>query len=222
MEFSDVLASAIHDIKNSLAMVINTVEELATDPGSALADDPKALILRLEAQRANNDLIQLLTLYKLQNHRTSANIAEHNLEDFLDDVMIEHRELVTAQGLRIACECDPCLSGFFDRDLVRGVLNDAIGNAARYARECLLISAEEAEGYMVIRVQDDGNGFPPDMLGLHSESLASTDFGQGRTRLGLHFADKVARLHKDKDRQGSIGLANGGRLQGGCFSIRLP
>ena len=222
MEFSDVLASAIHDIKNSLGMVINTVEELTADPLSELAGNPKALTLQLEAQRANNDLIQLLTLYKFQSDRLSANIVEHNLEDFLDDVLSEHRRLAEAQGLRIECRCDALLSGFFDEDLVRGVLNNAIGNAARYSRDRLLISAESIENYTVIRVQDNGEGFPQRMLDLHNESLPSADFGQGRTRLGLHFADKVAKLHRDKDRRGFIRLENGGPLQGGCFSIWLP
>lgn len=222
MEFSDVLASAIHDIKNSLGMVINTVEELTSDPMSELAGSPKALTLQLEAQRANNDLIQLLTLYKLQSDRVSANVVEHNLEDFLDDVLNEHRRLAEAQGIHIEYQCDPVLSGFFDEDLVRGVLNNAIGNAARYSRNRLLIGAEREDDYTVIRVQDNGEGFPQSMLDLQTESPPSAGFGQGRTRLGLHFADKVARLHKDKDRQGFIRLENGGQLQGGCFSIWLP
>jgi hypothetical protein len=32
MKFSDVLASLIHDMKNSLGMVINTLEEFTADP----------------------------------------------------------------------------------------------------------------------------------------------------------------------------------------------
>ena len=203
-------------------MVINTVEELTADPLSELAGNPKALSLQLEAQRANNDLIQLLTLYKFQNGRVSANIIEHNLEDFLDDVLSGHRRLARAQGLHIECQCDSFLRGFFDEDLVRGVLNNAIGNAVRYSRDCLLVGAEGANDYTVIHVQDNGKGFPQSMLDLHNAPLPSADFGQGRTRLGLHFADKVAKLHKDKDRIGFIRLENGGRLQGGCFSIWLP
>lgn len=221
MVFADVLAYAVHDIKNSLGMLLSIMEELTADPGTGLAGNPKAVALQLQAQRANNDLIQLLTLYKLGNERLTPHIAEHNLEDFLEDILAEHRMLVQARGIHIDAICDPYLTGYFDEDLVRGVLNNAIGNAQRYTRDRLLLSARMEEGYLVLRVADNGLGFPQVML---EKPVLDGDegFTQGRTQLGLYFSEQIARLHHNQGREGFIRLENHWNLEGGCFAIWLP
>lgn len=223
MRFADVLASSIHDIKNALGLVLNTLEEITSDPDSCLAGDPRALALQLEARRANNDLIQLLTLYKLDSERLAPHIGEHNLEDFLDEVAVEHQRLARARGVEIETRCDPYLNAYFDADLVRGVVNNAIGNAERYTRDRLLLTAEEREGYVVIRVEDNGAGFPPAMLEQHDiESDSGQGFARGRTQLGLYFSRKVAELHRNAGRSGRVTLENHANLEGGCFSLWLP
>ena len=40
--------------------------------------------------------------------------------------------------------------------------------------------------------------------------------------LGLFFASEVAKMHKRRQRGGSIRLENGGPLGGGCFVLTLP
>lgn len=221
MDFSDVLASAVHDIKNSLGMLLSITEELMADPHTGLAGNSKAVALQLEAQRANNDLIQLLTLYKLGNQRLTPHIVEHNLEDFLEEVLVEHRGLMLSRGIHIDARCDPLLTGYFDEDLVRGVLHNAIGNAERYTRDRLLLSADMEDGLLVLRVEDNGLGFPEGMLE-RRPSEGDEGTSPGRTQLGLYFSEQIAQLHRDRSRQGFIRLENHHRLAGGCFSIWLP
>ena len=222
MKFADALASSIHDIKNSLGMVINTLEEISADPDSGLAGNPKAATLQMEARRANSELIQLLTLFKLENERVTPHIAEHNLEDYLDDSVAEHRGLAESRGITLDCTCDPMLSAYFDADLVRGVLNNAIDNAQRYTRDHILLGAEMHDNYLVIRVEDNGAGFPQAMLDLSLDPSPSEGFSGGRTQLGLYFANQVAQLHQNRERSGHIRLTNDCSLGGGCLSILLP
>lgn len=222
MQFSDVLACTIHDIKNSLGMIINTLEEFASDPDSGLADNPKAAVLQLEARRVNNDFIQLLTLYKLGGEQLIPNIAEHSLEDFIDDIVVENQSLANSHGIHIDFDYDPMLSGYFDEDLVRGVINNAIDNAQRYTRDRLLLKAEAIDGYSVIRVEDNGRGFPASMLELQKNLEPEEGFKGGHTHLGLYFSNQIAKLHKNKGREGFILLENGKNLEGGSFSVWLP
>ncbi len=222
MKFADALASSIHDIKNSMSMMINTLEEITSDPNSGLADNPKMVALQLEARRASNDLIQLLSLYKIENERLTPHITEHNLEDFLDDILVEHKALVQARGIEINSECDPFLSAYFDADLVRGILNNAIGNAGRYTRDRILLAADLQDDYLVIRVEDNGEGFPPAMLEMLDVSDVSQGFQGGRTQLGLFFSSQVAHMHQNKELEGRIELDNECSLGGGCFSVCLP
>lgn len=203
-------------------MVINTIEELTLDPKTELASNPKVIRLQLEARRANNDLIQLLALYKYENEKLVANITENNLEDFLEDIAIDNRALAEARGIKIDTQCDTLLSAYFDENLVRGVINNAVGNSQRYTRDRILLSADENEGFIVLRVEDNGEGFPDRMLELQKVIDTSDNFTQGRTQLGLYFSDLVAQMHTCRDQTGFTRLENNINLTGSCFSLWLP
>ena len=223
MQFSDVLASSIHDIKNSLSLVLNTLDELLEDPSTHFADRNQANVLRFEASRVNNSLIQLLMLYKMDGQQLSPNVMEHNVEDFLDEIVAANRSLVDSLDIEFSHECDPWLSGYFDDNLVQGVLNSAIGNAERYTRDAIRLSACEEDGYLVLRIEDNGGGFPAFMLEQVGTGGAAADsFNSGSTQLGLYFASQVAGLHVDGERHGRLALRNNCALGGGCFELWLP
>ena len=221
MLFADILASLIHDMKNSLWLVINTLEACTSNPRPG-SDPDKIFTLQQEAKRLNTNLIELLTLYKIENERISPNIEELNVADFLDELMLENRAAAQAQGITLNCECDQTLNGYFDEGLIRGVVNSLIGNGMRYTTDNLLVSAANQEGYLTIRVEDDGVGFPQEMLAAQDAIDNHVAIAEGRTQLGIYFASMVARMHRNKDREGYIRLTNGHRLKGGCFSICLP
>ena len=222
MKFSDALASSIHDIKNSLSTVLIALDELLEEPGCEIGNPHLMNLLRREAQRANNNLVQLLSIYKLDGDRLDPRLDEYNLAEFLEEVVAENAALVTAMEIRLGSECEPDSSGYFDENLVRGVLNHALGNAERYARARIHVSAVLDDGYTVFRVEDDGDGFPREMLDQSRSEDKGNAFTQGHTQLGLYFASAVARLHQNGDRRGFIRLRNAYRLTGGCFELWIP
>ncbi len=224
MALSDIMASSIHDIKNSLSLILNSLDELIENPKNHLGDPHQANLLRHEIRRANRNLIQLLTLYKLTNEQTVIHVAEHNLDDFLEEIIADNRAICSALGFELSYHCDPMLTGYFDWELVRGIMDSTIGNATRYARSTILITAVQEDGELVIRVEDDGTGFAGSVLQSFPESQQT--FGEpsiaGRTQLGMYFAGCIARLHHNGDRHGSIHLSNGHHLCGACFELHLP
>jgi len=230
MDFSDILASSIHDIKNSLGLILNSLDDLVNNPANHLADPRQASLLKHEVNRANSNLLQLLTLYKLGNAQLALRVAEYSLDEFLEDVVADNRAVCEALGLELTFLCEDDLSGYLDWDLVRGLLNSIIGNAQRYARSRVRLSAREEDGYLVIRVEDDGAGFPESHLRMLNASALASDLdspveGEGiasRTRLGLYFASCIAELHRAGERVGRIRLANAQDLPGGCFELWLP
>lgn len=221
MYFADILASLIHDMKNSLWLVISTLESITAE-ALPRTEQEKVFTLQQEAKRLNTNLIELLTLYKIENERVSPNIEELNLAEFLHELMMENRAAAHSQRVNLRAECDHSLNGYFDEGLVRGVVNSLIGNGLRYTREHLLISATEEEGYLVIRVEDDGEGFPPEMLAAQDVCDNHALFAGGRTQLGIYFAGMVAKMHRNRAQQGYIRLTNRHTLSGGCFALFLP
>ncbi len=231
MDFSDILASSIHDIKNSLGSILNTLDALINNPDNQLADSQQVSLLQHETQRANSTLIQLLNLYKLGNAQLTARVTKQHLGDFFEDVIADNQALCRALALDLTYVCDAQTTGYFDADLIHGLLNSAIGNAGRYARTKIQLSAAKTPNYLVIRLEDDGVGFPESLLQWFTSQqqpeqiMVSTGGGSdpARTHLGLYFAARVAELHHTPDgRKGYIQLRNDYSLPGGCFELWLP
>ncbi|MGD8909126.1 MAG: HAMP domain-containing sensor histidine kinase [Chromatiales bacterium] len=220
MKFSDILASTIHDMKNSLSMVINTLDELLAEKEHK--DDKRLSTLQHESKRLNNNLIALLSLYKIENERLSANVEEINVADFLEEVVIDNQTLATARGISLEYTCDDMLVGYFDEWLIRGVLNNLIGNGLRYTSSRILIRAETVDDFLVLRTEDDGSGFPQSMIDAQASFNRNETLSEGQTQLGIYFAAMVAKAHKNGDKMGYIELSNGEQLTGGCSSVWLP
>lgn len=220
IDFSTVIASAVHDMKNSLGMLLNSLDELREELPQA-QHSPRFNTLQYEAQRVHGDLIQLLGLYRMEQQSLSAHIEEHFVQDFLDEQVAQHQVLMSARGITLQVQAEP-VSGFFDRDLVTGVLNNILNNAIRYTDTIIRLSARDEAGYLVLTVEDDGQGYPEHMRTAPEQSHKGIEFSTGSTNLGIYFAAQIARLHREGERQGKIRLTNEGQLGGGVFEIWLP
>ncbi|MEQ9547262.1 MAG: HAMP domain-containing sensor histidine kinase [Marinobacter sp.] len=221
IDFSMVLASAVHDMKNSLGMLLNSLDELRGDYSDSLGESTRFNTLQYEAERMHNDLVQLLGIYRLGENNLSAHMEEHFVPDFLSEHLARHTPLLQGLDIEYSVEADD-INGFFDDDLLTGVLNNTINNAIRYTKSRIRLTASEKEGFLVIGVEDDGEGYPESMQHNGTLNFKSLDFKSGSTSLGLFFASSVARLHSEGKRTGAIRLHNGGNLGGGVFEIWLP
>lgn len=223
IDFSFVLASSVHDMKNSLGMLLNTLGEVMESyPPQNDAHSKSYAVLEYEAARINSELIQLLSLYRLQNEKIHVHIDEYFVIDILNEQIARNHGLLQTRMIQLELDCSESLQGYFDTDLIGGVINNMLVNCARYCKQRLRVAAEQTQQGLCISIEDDGPGYPEDMLSDANQHESRIGFASGRPHLGLLFANKVALMHKTKNRQGSIQLANGGRLGGGCFNLYLP
>jgi K+-sensing histidine kinase KdpD len=226
MNFADILASTLHDTKNSLGVLFNNLEDIIV---SCREQNCKKhadfYVMQYEIQRLNHSLIRLLSLYKAEKSQLAANIDYHAVGDVLEEVAIGHQILLNSRGIQLLTECGDSLCWTFDRNLIEGVLDNIINNAFRYARSTVKISAFMENGYLVLQIEDDGGGYPPAMLvneARQPEFKHDIDFKTGSTGLGLYFSIMVAAMHVNNDKKGFISIVNGGKMGGGIFSIYLP
>ena len=226
MSFADVLASTLHDTKNSLGVLFNNIDDIITSCREQnCTRHSEFYVLQYEIQRLNNSLIRLLSLYKAEKSQLTANIDYHALGDVLEEVAITHQILLNSRGIQLLTECEDSLSWTFDRNLIEGVLDNILNNAFRYAQSTVKISAFTENGYLVLQIEDDGRGYPPAMLineEKQPEFKKEIDFKTGSTGLGLYFSMMIAAMHVNNDKKGFISIVNGGIMGGGIFSIYLP
>lgn len=217
------LASAIHDMKNSLSVLTGFMEDSLSDPelrNQAVCQ--KMAPMLYEVKRLNANLLELLTIYKVDRKFYPFDLAEQAVDELVAEIEQQSATLLNTQNVRLELDVPDGLYWYYDRDLVMGVVSHALNNASRYTRGHLRLAAAEVDGFLELRVEDDGAGYPKAMIEQGIAVNRGTSFQTGSTGLGLYFSAMVAKMHKNQGRVGEIRLENGGKLGGGCFVLRLP
>jgi len=222
-DFSMIIASAVHDMKNSLSMLLHSVEQMCDELPEEWKQRQNTTTVQYEAERVNSYLVQLLGLYRLQNEMLSLHVDEYFPLDVLEEQVAHYEAMFKDKDISLTIDCDANLAWYFDREIILGVLNNALNNASRYTKTRIEISAILEEKFLKIEIHDDGEGYPQRLLdATPGEIINNINFQTGSTSLGIYFAAMVTKLHTQGDRQGSIKLSNGGKFGGGVFTINLP
>lgn len=224
LDFSTVLAACVHDMKNSLFMLLQSIEQLAENRELPPDQQQELAKLHYEAYRVNTNLMQLLGLYRMERDRLPLTIEEYFVADLFEELIVKNSLYLESKGIEIETDVDPDLMWYLDGDLINNLLTDVVNNALRYCKQRLLLSASANEqGLLVITIEDDGPGYPEHMLQFKVDrETQSFDVKSGRTGLGLYFAGLIASSHKNKSVHGDIKLANGGQFGGSVFTLTLP
>jgi two-component system sensor histidine kinase SenX3 len=220
------LASTVHDMKNSISVLSGTLENLLVQQRDGAQDNPaypQMAHMLYQTRRLNDNLIQLLALYKevgKPNYPFDPRTVP--VMELVEQLVGLQRVLLESKGITLETDYSPRLVWTFDEDLVLGVLAHAVNNAVHYTCDRIRLVIRESDGYLELRVEDNGSGFPAALLAAGAAPAQGVNFLTNSSGLGLYFAGEVARSHQHRQRSGSVALENGGTLGGGCFILRLP
>ncbi len=223
LDFSLAFGSAVHDVKNSVGLLLSTVDELmAANPPQTDEESQRAVVLNYEASRINNDMMQLLSIYKLENDKLLMAVESNMVHEFLEDELLAHESLFTMKKVDMEVACDENLSWYFDSMLLKSVFNNVLVNTIRYTDNKIRISAAVEDGYLCMAIEDNGRGYPDALCEDPGGYITRINFNTGSSGLGLYFSARVAELHRNRDRVGHIEVTNNSSLGGGAFKIFLP
>lgn len=220
INFPAILASSVHDIKNSLTTLRTLLSQLEN-----IYQGPRPIEFRqleFETNRMNNSLMQLLTLYKIDLSQFSLAIDEHSADDILEDIVAQQSTLLSLGNIELITECHDDLFCYCDSSLISNALCTLVNNAQRYCFKKISLSAAQEDDYVVFCIEDDGKGYPESFLSADYKQLPQADLASGNTGLGLFFAETIAQLHIQADKQGFIVTDNNSRFGGARFKLYLP
>lgn len=184
-----LMALVVHDLKNELGALEASLATLA-----ARAETAAAASAHRQCAELRQRFIQFLTLYgpdaELRAHASDESPSA-SLLSLLERGRMLHPDLhFEAIGLETA----PAF-WYFDARLVRLALDAALHNAGRFAQKTITLQALERDGFLVLRIDDDGPGpGAVDPQALHA------------TGLGTALCEAVGRAHHCGPRQGRARL----------------
>jgi len=220
----EFLATLAHELRNPLAPMVTSAEILAHSADPAANEQARATIRRQIAHmvRLVDDLIDISratrNVIQLRREATTLSaIIAAAVETVRDSAECsEQRVTVTMPEEPVHLNADPVR--------LTQVFSNLLNNSCKYTQKggTISVTARMQEGWIVVRVRDNGIGIPPDKLShvfgafarVHSEVNHEQPRGLG---IGLALVRRVVDLHG-----GSVVAESEGAGRGSEFIVRLP
>ncbi len=221
IDFSTLLASCIHDIKNGLGLLINGMNDVS----KKTADDNSRTELeqlQFQSEYINSRLIQLLVLYRIDQSQYYPHTTETDIKALLEESIDPYHQLFIQKQITCSIVCAEDLYWYIDSELINGALGNILHNLYQYTQSKIEITVQINDQMLVIQVKDDGPGYPENTLHSSSHHHKKFSFKSSNTGLGLYFVEIAAEMHQNYGKKGHIVITNDGIHNGGCITITLP
>ena len=217
-----LFADLAHELGTPVATVLALTDALPLPEIEASADRRKELVSALltEGQRLARLVGDVRDLAELDDPVVALELHEVDVGALVREVC-RSRALAEPTGPRIQCEATDAVR-IIDPERFQQVVVNLVGNAQRYAAQggSVLVTLEQRDTELTLRVDDDGPGVPEELLPRLGERLMRVDASRtratGGSGLGLSIVRAIAERHGG---QLSFERAPAGGLRA---EVRLP
>ena len=216
----DFLGNVSHDLKTPLTSIQGYAQAII----DGAADEPEAAAQTIfeEASRLNRMVVELTDLERLQAGKLSMKNDLLRMERLSEGVVQSLFVVAEQKNLRLESSAQPAPLVIGDGDRLAQVLVNLISNALKFTPPggAVHVATEAAPDGVVVSIQDDGIGIPPEDLGRVFERFYQVDKARGPQRgtgLGLAIAKEIVEAHG-----GRVTVESRGRGQGTVFRVWLP
>jgi len=219
----EFLAMLAHELRNPLASINNAVQlfgKLETEEDLLWAKD----VVNRQVKHLARLIDDLLDVSRITRGKISLKKESLNLSPIVSSAIEavrplmeerKHELVVSLSAGALHLQADPLR--------VEQILVNLLTNAAKYTnaggRICLTASAENDN--IIIKVNDNGSGIPPELLpkifDLFVQGDRSIARSEGGLGIGLTLVQKLAEMHG-----GSVTAESAGAGKGSEFTVRLP
>ena len=214
----EFLATLAHELRNPLAPIRNALHVLRhkkPDPAFTPLHD----IMDRQVMQLVRLVDDLLELSRISRGNIALHIERLDIASVLRSAIETSRPLIDAarHELRVKLPSEPL---HVNGDAVRlgQVFANLLNNAAKYTQDegVITLSAEVANGAVVVIVEDTGVGIPSEMLGsifnMFTQVPGTNARAQGGLGIGLTLVKHLLELHGGRIEVHSEGLGKGSRF----------
>lgn len=203
------VADAGHELRTPLALLQTELELALRRPRSQDELEQALRSAGEEVDRLTRLAEDLLVLASAEEGRLPLRESEFPVRELLDGVARRFAARAQAAGrlLEVAAPGNGILRG--DRIRLEQALGNLVDNALRHGSGGIQLEAAAENGSLVLRVSDQGTGFPDEFIPRAFERFSRADDARtrGSAGLGLAIVDAVARAHGGAARAANV---NGG------------
>lgn len=209
------VSDSSHELRSPLATLRQTAEVAQAHP-DALREGELTGVVLAETLRMQRLVDQMLLLTRADEGRAGDVRREVDIDDLArTEAARIRREGLTVDTSRVAA------GRVLGDELALGqVVRNLLDNAARHAATRIAVGVVRAEDRVILTVEDDGAGVPPDQCERVFDRFVRLDEARARddggSGLGLAIVREISRAH------GGEALLTGSDLGGARFVVGLP
>ncbi len=218
------LGMAAHDLRSPLGTILSYCE-LILDKDETGDDDRELVgVIRRSSEFMLGMINDLLDISTIESGNLNLSILKLNLSDFVyrcvsnNQVFARHKSVTVTKSLAVNLPENV----WWDANKIEQILNNLLGNAIKFshAGSSVLLALERDRANVVLRVEDNGEGLPQNLLDElfvpFSKASRVGTRGEKGTGLGLAICRRIVEGHG-----GDIRAEN--RPEGGTrFIVTIP
>lgn len=193
----DFVADAGHELRTPLAL-LRTDLELTLRHGSSTDELRETVVASVaEVDRLSQLAEDLLVIARFDRGRLPLRVEALDATDLLGSVARRFEWRAREEGRPIVVEPADGATVHGDRIRLEQALGNMVENALRHGDGEVRLSASAVGGSVVLRVTDEGPGFPATIVGKEFERFTRGDTARARggTGLGLSIVQVIAKAH---------------------------
>lgn len=185
-------ASVAHEIKNPLALIKANVQMLEVEDDHKIHRKNYSVVYA-EIDKINDLLMEFINISKPQQYH----FEKLSLGELLEDVLNTLEASVKKRHVRLLYDTFPenCfIHGDYEK--LKRVFINIMKNAMEAVGECgqIHISSFKSEGYVAVKIEDDGKGIPEKYLEHIGKPFFTTK--SGGSGLGVSISKRIVEEHK--------------------------
>ncbi len=153
-----------HEIRTPVSLIIGPLEEIMDNIRSFPDVVQNSLrIINRNGRRLLLLVNQLLDFRKTEEKAFSINFSSWNLYYLLNSLYIRFKPLAEQRNISLILNMENSeISAMIDAEALTKIVSNLLTNATKYANAKIVLSCEEKDNNIIIKVADDGIGIHPD------------------------------------------------------------
>jgi signal transduction histidine kinase len=220
----EFLATLAHELRNPLSPLLAAAQLLSAEVQRPDQVQELAQIMTRQIEQLRQLIGDLLDVSRISSGKLNLRRERLRLEEAIEAAVDVARSLVDGAGHELVIRLPPGpLRVEGDKVRLAQIVGNLLVNAAKYTPSGGRIELESAAegGHAIIRIRDNGEGIPPEMLdqifGLFNQVDSSNTRSHGGLGIGLTLVKTLVEMHG-----GTVAAYSAGRGKGSEFTVRLP
>lgn len=159
--------SLAHDLRNPIAIIEGYTEYLMLNLSKRKIDNERLLEiasnLNVAARRLNSYTDSIREINRLEEMKI--NPVEYEVQPLFDELALDLEMMVTGHPIKVTIESSVDIEKIYlDRQVLYRIVENVVNNAVRFANREVRIHISHTTGMLRISIEDDGPGFPSEVL----------------------------------------------------------